>query len=630
MASATRLHLFIETWANLALYEKDGDQKWRYFKMLVDLGYKEIEVSFPSASQTDFDFTRRLVETPNAVPDDVYLQVLSPCREDFIKRTVESLTGAKKAILHLYLATSECFQRIVFGFTQDESVELAVKCTKYARSITKDDPAQKGTHWAYEFSPETFSDTDPAFVIRICEAVKEAWGPLVEDPIIFNLPATVEMSTPNVYADQIEYFCTNISEREKICVSLHPHNDRGCATAAAELAQMAGADRVEGCLFGNGERTGNVDLVTLALNLYTQGIHPNVDFSDLKSVIDIVEDSNKIPVHPRAPYGGQLVVCAFSGSHQDAIKKGFQTRARARATDEDPWQMPYLPLDPADIGRTYEAIIRVNSQSGKGGVAWIILRSLELDLPRGLQVAFSRVVQREADRVGHELLPREIQRLFENEYHLNANPRFTLVDYNITVERSTNAIPAPATVITGKTASTQNLKRLFSGIIAIDGVEHSIKGVGNGAISSLANALKTVGIDLDVADYKEHAIGGGRDVKAATFIECTAAGSNQKVWGVGIHEDVVQASLTALLSAASSVSQPRFHGSQPRFANFWCEQFLSSRPNTPIPFRPKRSDTLTNADLEELKLNGSPGKENDGRKFVQTLEEKARGMKVRW
>jgi 2-isopropylmalate synthase len=296
--------------------------------MLIELGYKEIEVSFPSASQTDFDFTRRLVETPGAVPDDVWLQVLSPCREELIKRTVESLKGAKKALLHIYLATSECFQRIVFNATEEEQLEVAIKCTKYARSITKDDPAQAGTEWAFEFSPETFSDSRPEFVIKICEAVKQAWGPTVENPIIFNLPATVEMSTPNVYADQIEYFCRNITEREKICVSLHPHNDRGCAVAAAELAQIAGADRVEGCLFGNGERTGNVDLVTLALNLYTQGIHPNIDFSDLNRVIDVVEVSNKIPVHPRAPYGGSLVVCAFSGSHQDAIKKGFQMRQR--------------------------------------------------------------------------------------------------------------------------------------------------------------------------------------------------------------------------------------------------------------------------------------------------------------
>jgi 2-isopropylmalate synthase len=520
--------------------------------MLVELGYKEVEVSFPSASQTDFDFTRRLVETPGAVPDDVWLQVLSPCREELIKRTVESLKGAKKALLHLYLATSECFQRIVFGMTEDEGLELAVKCTKYARSITKDDPAQAGTEWAFEFSPETFSDSRPEYVIRICEAVKAAWEPTVDNPIIFNLPATVEMSTPNVYADQIEYFCRNMTEREKICVSLHPHNDRGCAVAAAELAQMAGADRVEGCLFGNGERTGNVDLVTLALNLYTQGIHPNIDFSDLNRVIDVVEVSNKIPVHPRAPYGGQLVVCAFSGSHQDAIKKGFQQRKAAGAKDDDPWQLPYLPLDPQDIGRTYEAIIRVNSQSGKGGASWIILRNLELDLPRGLQVAFGKVVQKRTEDVGRELLSIEVQDLFEQTYFLKQNPRFKLVDYSISTDRSASpAPPAP-----GKAQNTTNLKRRFEGVISVDGREVELKGVGNGPISSLANALSSVGVYLEVADYREHSIGLGSDVKAASYIECTAAGAPAKVWGVGVHEDVVQSSLIALLSAASNVSFP--------------------------------------------------------------------------
>jgi 2-isopropylmalate synthase len=357
------------------------------------------------------------------------------------------------------------------------------------------------------------------------------------------------MSTPNVYADQIEYFCRNVTEREKICVSLHPHNDRGCAVAAAELAQMAGADRVEGCLFGNGERTGNVDLVTLALNLYTQGIHPNIDFSDLNKVIDVVEVSNKIPVHPRAPYGGQLVVCAFSGSHQDAIKKGFQARKRDGANNESLWQLPYLPLDPQDIGRTYEAIIRVNSQSGKGGAAWIILRNLELDLPRGLQVAFSKIVQKRTEEVGRELLSKEISDLFETTYFLKQNPRFTLIDYSISTERSMS----PAPPVAGKTQDTKNLKRCFEGVVNIDGKQVGLKGIGNGPISSLANALSSVGIDLDVADYKEHAIGGGKAVKAASYIECTATGSSQKVWGVGVHEDVVQSSLIALLSAASSV-----------------------------------------------------------------------------
>jgi 2-isopropylmalate synthase len=518
--------------------------------MLVKLGYKEIEVSFPSASQTDFDFTQRLIQTPGIVPDDVWIQVLSPCRKELIRRTVDSLKGARKAILHLYLATSPCFQQIVFNMNDDETIALAVECTKYARSITKDDPAQAGTEWAYEFSPETFSDSSPEFVIKVCEAVKAAWEPSVENPLIFNLPATVEMSTPNVYADQIEYFCKNISEREKICVSLHPHNDRGCAVAAAELAQMAGADRVEGTLFGNGERTGNVDLVTLGLNLYTQGIHPKIDFSDLKSIIDMVESCNKIPIHPRAPYGGQLVVCAFSGSHQDAIKKGFQMRKKNGATNESRWQIPYLPLDPQDIGRTYEAIIRVNSQSGKGGIAWIIQRQLELDLPRGLQIAFSKIVQKETDMLGRELLPTEITNLFEEAYHLKRNPRFSLVDYEIKADRSETPLPPQD----GRTASSRNLRRIFNGVIEIDGQEHKIQGSGTGALSSLADALRSLGIDLDVVDYNEHTIGTSKDAKAATYIGCTAAQSTQKVWGVGIHQDVVQASLIAMLSAASSVS----------------------------------------------------------------------------
>jgi 2-isopropylmalate synthase len=551
--------------------------------MLVKLGYKEIEVSFPSASQTDFDFTQRLIQTPGIVPDDVWIQVLSPCRKELIRRTVDSLKGARKAILHLYLATSPCFQQIVFNMNDDETIALAVECTKYARSITKDDPEQAGTEWAYEFSPETFSDSSPEFVIKVCEAVKAAWEPSVENPLIFNLPATVEMSTPNVYADQIEYFCKNISEREKICVSLHPHNDRGCAVAAAELAQMAGADRVEGTLFGNGERTGNVDLVTLGLNLYTQGIHPKIDFSDLKSIIDMVESCNKIPIHPRAPYGGQLVVCAFSGSHQDAIKKGFQMRKKNGATNESRWQIPYLPLDPQDIGRTYEAIIRVNSQSGKGGIAWIIQRQLELDLPRGLQIAFSKVVQKETDMLGRELLPTEITNLFEEAYHLKRNPRFSLVDYEIKADRSETPLPPQD----GRTASSRNLRRIFNGVIEIDGQEHKIQGSGTGALSSLADALRSLGIDLDVVDYNEHTIGTSKDAKAATYIGCTAAQSSQKVWGVGVHQDVVQASLIAMLSAASSVSL-----TQPSCKALRLTQHSSFHQDLPHPSHSAPSDRI--------------------------------------
>ncbi|PHH54094.1 2-isopropylmalate synthase 2, mitochondrial [Ceratocystis fimbriata CBS 114723] len=550
------------------------DEKWRYFKMLVDMGYKEIEVSFPSASNTDFDFTRSLIETPGVVPDDVWLQVLSPCREELIKRTVQAMKGAKKAIIHIYLATSECFRRVIFDCSEEESLAKAVACTKLVRSLTKDDPSTAGTEWAFEFSPETFSDTSPEFAVKICEAVKAAWEPTKENPIIFNLPATVEMSTPNIYADQIEYFCTNITNRETVCVSLHPHNDRGCAVAAAELAQMAGADRVEGCLFGNGERTGNVDLVTLALNLYTQGVHPNIDFSDMEAVIDTVEICNKIPVHPRAPYGGSLVVCAFSGSHQDAIKKGFQLRAKDG--EDKHWQLPYLPLDPGDIGRTYEAIIRVNSQSGKGGSAWIILRKLELDLPRGLQVAFSSIVQARADQLGRELLSDEITGLFESTYSLHSNPRFKLIDYTISPDRSQS--PAPAEP--GRSQDTANMKRVFEGVVEVDGREYTVRGRGNGPISSLANGIsKILGVSFDVQDYKEHAIGRGSNVKAAAYVACSVQGTKERVWGVGIHEDVVQSSLIALLSAASN--------------------FTASLPGTPAPGSPKLTAVEIVANLEQ-------------------------------
>ncbi|RYO97733.1 hypothetical protein DL764_007258 [Monosporascus ibericus] len=521
----------------------NGEEKWRYFKMLCDLGYKEIEVSFPSASQTDFDFTRRLIETPGAVPDDVFLQVLSPCRPDLICRTVESVRGAKNAIIHIYLATSECFRQVVFGYSEEQTLELAVECTKLVRSLTKDNPDASGTRWQFEFSPECFSDTYPDYALRVCRAVKAAWGPNGEigDQVILNLPATVELSTPNVYADLVEYFCNNIGDRENVIL-----------TTIVDV--MAGADRVEGCLFGNGERTGNVDLVTLALNLYTQGVSPHIDFSDLNSVIEMVESCTKIPVHQRAPYGGSLVCAAFSGSHQDAIKKGFQNRQRQGLSSEDPWHgMPYLPLDPQDIGRNYEAIIRVNSQSGKGGTAFILQAKLQLDLPRGLQVAFSKVVQRRTEELGRELLAKEITQLFETTYFLHENPHFSLVDYSITPDRSQSPIP----LALGKTQDTKDLIRIFEGVILVDGKECKLRGRGNGPISSMVAALKKVNIDLDVHDYKEHAIGEGRGVKAASYIECKPTGSKQTVWGVGIHEDVVQSSLIALLSAASNFTTSR-------------------------------------------------------------------------
>lgn len=508
-------------------------EKKAYFKKLVQLGFKEIEVAFPSASQIDFDFTRFAVET---APEDVSIQVLSPCRPELILRTVESLYGAKRATIHLYLATSDCFREVVFGLTKQQSLDLAVHCTKLVRSLTKDDPKHSSTIWDYEFSPETFSDTDPEYVIEVCEAVKKAWEPSSERPIIFNLPATVEMATPNVYADQIEYFSTHISNRETVCISLHPHNDRGCAVAAAELGQMAGADRVEGCLFGNGERTGNVDLVTLAMNLYTQGVSPALDFSDMNAVVDIVERCNKIPVHARTPYGGSLVVCAFSGSHQDAIKKGFKLHndKTEKAKGENvPWKLPYLPLDPEDIGRTYEAIIRVNSQSGKGGSAWVILRNLELDLPRGLQVAFSKIVQGQAEIKGRELSNQELCELFQNEYFIQyeggqkIDPFYKLVDYGLSGSKE---------------------ERIITAELEVGNEKRTIKGTGNGPISAFTNAIgKDMGIQAEVLHYHEHSLGDKSNSQAATYIEVTLEDGSTR-WGVGVHQDVAQASLLSLLS----------------------------------------------------------------------------------
>ncbi|KAM9910700.1 hypothetical protein OXX69_004234 [Metschnikowia pulcherrima] len=515
------------------------EEKKAYFHKLVSIGYKEIEVAFPSASQVDFDFTRYAVEN---APSDVSIQVLSACREELIRRTVESLQGAKKATVHIYLATSDCFRNVVFGLSQEECKALAVKCTKLVRALTKDAPNPHGTVWDFEFSPETFSDTDLSFALEVCEAVKEAWSPSAEHPIIFNLPATVEMSTPNVYADQIEYFSTHISEREKICISLHPHNDRGCAVAAAELGQLAGADRIEGCLFGNGERTGNVDLVTLGLNLYSQGVSPKIDFSNISEIIDIVERCNKIPIPERAPYGGSLVVCAFSGSHQDAIKKGFaqygekQAKANGKTVK---WKLPYLPIDPADIGRTYEAIIRINSQSGKGGSAWVILKNLELDLPKGLQVDFSKSVQRQAETKGQELSNSELCDLFKKQYFIAHETNddassfyYNLVDYSLTKSGGVRTIEVDITVA---------------------GAPKRISGTGNGPISAFSDAIKKdLGIDVDVKHYHEHSLGDDSNSKAATYIAAQLADGSTR-WGVGIHEDVSQASFISLVSILNSI-----------------------------------------------------------------------------
>ena len=514
------------------------EQKKEYFHKLIDIGFKEIEVSFPSASQTDFDFTRYAVEN---APDDVSIQCLVQSREHLIKRTVESLTGAKRATIHTYLATSDMFRDIVFNMSQEEAIQKAVEATKLVRKLTKDDPTQQATRWSYEFSPECFSDTPGDFAVQICEAVKEAWGPTVDNPIIFNLPATVEVATPNVYADQIEYFATHISEREKVCISTHTHNDRGCGVAASELGLLAGADRVEGCIFGNGERTGNVDLVTVALNMYTQGVSPNLDLSDIRSVIEVVERCNKIPVPQRAPYGGDLVVCAFSGSHQDAIKKGFSLQEKRRAKGETQWRIPYLPLDPKDIGRDYEAVIRVNSQSGKGGAAWIILRSLGLDVPRNMQIQFSTTVQDNADSVGRELKADEITNLFKKTYNFN-NEQYksvSLIDYDV--------------------QKVNNELRSLTGKVEINGKVVEIQGNGNGPISSMVDALSNLlNVKLAVENYTEHALGSGSSTQAASYIQIryrTNESSDEVSyqWGIGVSEDVGDASVRAILSTVNSI-----------------------------------------------------------------------------
>lgn len=513
------------------------EQKKEYFHKLLEIGFKEIEVAFPSASQTDFDFTRYAVEN---APDDVTIQCLVQSREHLIRRTVESLTGAKRATIHTYLATSDMFREIVFNMSQEEAIAKAVEATQLVRKLTKDDPSQKLTRWSYEFSPECFSDTPVEFAVKICEAVKAAWEPTAENPIIFNLPATVEVAGPNVYADQIEYFATHITEREKVCISTHCHNDRGCGVAATELGILAGADRVEGCVFGNGERTGNVDLVTVALNMYTQGVAPNLDLSDIKSIIDVVERCNKIPVAARAPYGGELVTCAFSGSHQDAIKKGFNFQQKQRSNGETQWRMPYLPLDPKDIGRDYEAVIRVNSQSGKGGAAWVVLRSLGLDLPRNMQIEFSNTVQDQADAFGRELKSQEITDLLKNTYNLNneAHQYISLLDYDV--------------------KKIDNEMRVLTGQVEINDKVIAIEGSGNGPISSLVDALSNLlNVRFGVENYAEHAMGSGSKTQAASYVHLAYRREldNEKAyqWGVGVSEDVGDSSVKAIFSTINNL-----------------------------------------------------------------------------
>jgi 2-isopropylmalate synthase len=504
----------------------DAEKKQRFFDLLVDVGIKEIEVGFPSAGATEFDFISGLVRS-GRVPDDVTVQVLTQSRRDLIEKSFESLEGARTAIVHLYNAVSPAWRRIVFGMSRDEVREIAITGAK----LLRDEAAKRpGTHWRFEYSPETFSTAELDFSLEVCAAVMDVLRPSADDPIIFNLPATVEAATPNVYADQIEYFCRNVPNREAVIVSLHTHNDRGTGVAASELGLMAGADRIEGCLFGNGERTGNVDLVTLGLNMYTQGIDPGLDFSDIDRVIKTVEYCNALPVHPRHPYAGELVFTAFSGSHQDAIKKGF---AAQEARNDDIWDVPYLPIDPADLGRDYEAVIRVNSQSGKGGVAWVLEQDKGLKLPKRLQADFSRHVQALADTTSRELNAADIWTAFADAYRLDGEQHFTLEAYEET--------RAPGG------------DRVFSGHIVADGASKSVSGRGNGLISSILAAMRDgFGIELEVADYSEHAIGKGSDANAAAYVECRDP-HGRTHWGVGIDEDVATASVRAVLSAANSV-----------------------------------------------------------------------------
>jgi 2-isopropylmalate synthase len=511
---------------NQALIDPMGaEKKTRFFDLLVKVGLKEIEVGFPAAGATEFDFIQNLVRS-GRIPDDVLVQVLTQSRQDLITTSFESLEGARAAIVHLYNAVSPLWRQVVFGMERPQIKEIAVTGAKVLRDQAARFP---GTEWHFEYSPETFSTAELDFSLECCEAVMEVLQPSPERPIILNLPATVEAATPNIYADQIEYFCRNLPNRKSAVISLHTHNDRGTGVAAAELGLMAGADRVEGCLFGNGERTGNCCLVTVGLNLYTQGVDPGLDFSDIDDVIQTVEYCNQLKVAERHPYGGELVFTAFSGSHQDAIKKGF---AAQEQRNDQLWAVPYLPIDPADLGRSYEAVIRVNSQSGKGGFAWVIEQDQGLKLPKRMQAHFSKHVQELADELGRELQASDIWDVFQRVYNLEGG-RFELLDYEET---------------RGADAS-----RIFAGQIGVDGKVQSVSGRGNGLLSSVvATIAEAFGVQLEIRDYSEHALSHGSDARAAAYLECTTP-DGRTIWGVGVDEDVATAGVRAVLSAANAV-----------------------------------------------------------------------------
>ncbi len=537
----TPIHLPDRTWPTKTLTHppiwlstdlRDGNQalmepmhverKVQFFQLLVEIGFREIEVAFPAASQTDFDFVRHLIEQ-DLIPDHVTIQVLTPARETLIRRTFAALQGAKQAIVHLYNATSPVFRRTVFKLDQSGTIQMAVRAAQLMQELAAEQPQ---TAWQFQYSPETFTATELEFAKEICDAVLDVWQPTPDHKAIINLPATVEVSTPNGFADQVEWMNRHLTRRDSVILSVHPHNDRGCAIAAAELAQMAGADRVEGCLFGNGERTGNVDLVTLALNLYTQGIDPGLDFSEINRVARTVEDCTQLPIHPRHPYVGDLVFTAFSGSHQDAIKKGLAVQQ-----PDEIWDVPYLPLDPADVGRTYESVIRVNSQSGKGGITFLLERDYGLVLPRRLQIEFSQVVQQEMDRKGQEMSAADLWQLFEQEY-LQACDPFKYVTHELWKRE------------TGEQAIALTLE--------MAGTEMTVRGQGNGPIDGL---LQGLGLEIRIDHYEEHSLSQGSNAWAIAYIELASDWLPSSLHGVGIHGNIVTASFLAVFSAINRLWQ---------------------------------------------------------------------------
>ncbi|KAI3335624.1 hypothetical protein F4824DRAFT_151500 [Ustulina deusta] len=534
-------------------------QKMAYFKMLVDIGYKEIEVSIPTASATEYNFTRQLIETAGAVPDDVWLQVLCPCRLDLIQSTVKSLEGAKKAIISLYFASSPVWLDTIFGMSQQDVYDRVVESVEYLKSITKNDISQNGTTWNLMFSPEAFSGSEMSFCLRLCEAAKAIWAPTVETPIILNLPATVEMSTPNVYADQVEIFSTSISEREKVCVSLHVHNDRGCSVAAAELGLLAGGERIEGCLFGNGERAGNVDLVTLALNLYSQGIDPRVDYSNISSVREVVETSIKIKVHPRAPYAGELIFTAYSGAHQDGIHKGL---AKFKAGSDDHrrlWKVPYLPMDPEDLGFSQADIIRLNSQSGKGGVGWTLLHELHVELPKGLQYNFSKIVKRVSEAIGGTISPSNVVGIFLEHYFISKLDERILSAELTPVHESElqNGERLAISNVEGNTSWNVNA------VIGVEGIQQRLESRGPNVIEALSNALNTASLGLGDVKFNvtKYTVNPPRkDLKTLVAVECQSEGYITSGWGVRSFDGTDHCELMAALSAALDLREQKMNG----------------------------------------------------------------------